>query len=90
MSDYAEREKFWCEMKGIKEGSKVTITTTAQTDEDGWNNDWSSVMNDCVGKVGIVVNLSNSSRVNRGIRVNLEGIIAMFSYPYWVVEPVKE
>ena len=37
-----------------------------------------------------MVNLSNSSRVNRGIRVNLEGIIAMFSYPYWVVEPVKE
>ena len=85
MSDYAEREKFWCEMKGIKDGSKVTITGKASRDEDGWCNGWAKDMDSFVGKTGVVYAFSSC---DNGIRVRIEG--CLWWYPYWVVEPVKE
>jgi hypothetical protein len=78
---YAERQAEWIERNGIKVGSRVRVTRSAESGEDGWPYSWFSVM---------------SSEINEPRKVDFvdkkHGItlVGSWCFPYFVLETVPE
>lgn len=84
---YAERQKRWIEENGIKAGDRLRVTRKAEDYEDGWSDFWDDCMDTVVGKV---VKTFCPSGDNGGILCQIEGNECLWSFPYFVLEKVKE
>lgn len=77
---YKERQAEWVKANNLKPGDKVRILRTAEDNEDGWGAIWMSLMDETVGEIGTVIEVSNYS----GICVDY------WFYPYFVLEKTDE
>jgi len=81
---YAERQAAWVKEHGIEVGSKVRVMRAFHTDETILGGDWG---------VGIRWNVSMASSVGRHLTVECVDAWVYagdWSWPYFVLEPVKE
>lgn len=77
---YKERQAEWVKENNLKVGDKVRILRTAEDMEDGWGTVWSIFMNETIGEIGTVIDISTYN----GIRVG------SWNYPYFVLEKVED
>ena len=80
---YEERQAEWVKANNLKVGDKVRIVRKARGKEGGWDNYWTSSMNDAVGEVGCVIKALGAS----GIGVETDS--CSFDYPYFVLKKVE-
>lgn len=71
---------------GFKVGEKVRVTTTAESLEKGWNNQWVAAMNRFVGKEGIIINDYNDT----GLEVKFDELGINYCFPAFVLELAKK
>ena len=82
--EYIARQLEWIARNGVKAGTKVRVTRTAESDEDGWVNSWVSSMDKKVGKIGTV---DCSIGTIHGLYIDF-GDEAYYEYPFFVLEVV--
>lgn len=79
---YKERAKQWIEENGLKEGDYVKVTRKAKDYEDGWGSVWNNSMTKSVCK---------TLKVKEILLPNEYVILENgYSYPYFVLEKIKE
>lgn len=83
---YKDRLKLWLKEHDLKVGDKVRIVRKAESHENGWHNSWASKMSEAVGAIGTLRDVGIDSL---GLSVYCDKI-GTWSYPYFVLEPVKE
>lgn len=62
---------------GLKVGDWVKVVRTAKDYENGWGEEWCMSMNDCIGEIFQIYNISCSNGVSKR---------GGFSFPYFVLE----
>jgi len=80
---YRAAQRTWLQAHGLAEGSKVKITATAESSENGWGYNWCKYMDKNIGKVGTICEISDN-----GISVQTSDDI--WYYPYFVLAAVDE
>lgn len=82
---YTERQAAWVAENDVKPGTKVRVTRTAKSYEDGWGDYWMGDMDKYVGKK-LTVNRTDGSSMHL-----LTGDeFYCWNFPYFVLEVVKE
>lgn len=81
---YTEKQERWVKKHNIKVGDKVRITRKANSNENGWNNNWVVDMTNLIHKIGTIIELNYTCR---GISVIIDDL--SYRYPYFVLEKVK-
>ena len=81
---YGDLERKWVKDNDVKAGDYVKITRKAQSFEDGWDNVWSSEMDEYVGKI---VKVLRTDIPGEGISLSCSG--SCYFFPYFVLEKVN-
>lgn len=83
--DYLTLQDQFLHSKKIKVGNKIIVTSTARSYDMGWCNSWVPEMDHFVGKKCIFKAKCGSS----GIALYSPELQASFSFPFFVIRPVK-
>lgn len=82
---YTERQAAWVAENDVKPGTKVRVTRTAKSYEDGWEDNWIDRMDKYVGKE-LTVNRTDGSSMHL---LTVDDAYC-WNFPYFVLEVVKE
>lgn len=81
---YGDLERKWVKDNDVKAGDYVKITRKAQDYENGWDNVWSSKMDEYVGKI---VKVLRTDIYEEGISLSCSG--TCYFFPYFVLKKVN-
>lgn len=82
---YTERQAAWVAENDVKPGTKVRVTRTAESYEDGWGDSWLTDMDKYVGKT-----LEVDMPVETSVHLLTGDDMHSWNFPYFVLEVVKE
>lgn len=83
--EYRDLAREWIKDNGVKVGDYVKITRKAQNFENGWDNVWTTRMNEYVGKTMVVL---RTDTLDEGISLSCSD--TFYYFPYFVLEKVNE
>jgi hypothetical protein len=89
---YVERQRKWIKEVGLEIGDKVLIVARANSEANGWDDEWVDGMDETVGLVGTVGDAYEESggdyKPDWGILVGTDG--KYWYYPFFVLVKVEE
>jgi hypothetical protein len=87
--DYKKEQEEFLREKVLPVGSKVRVVRPCKDYERGWNNTWTTRLDDTIGLVGAIVSVEGSKGINIEFAEE-EEIDSDFFFPWFVLEPVSE